>query len=64
MGALGAAPAPGDEDEAAVQTGDVHKMTSLTDAPWEAYALPLLGGFAMGSIAVRRRRASRVRPQC
>ena len=63
MGALGAAPAPEEEQEAAVQAGDVHKMSALGDASWEAYALPLLAGFAMGTVAVRRRRASRVRPQ-
>lgn len=62
MGALGAAPMPEDEVEVAAQTGDVHQMTAL-NASWEAYALPLLAGLAMGTVAVRRRRESRVRPQ-
>lgn len=63
MGAFGAAPAPEDETAAAAQTGDVHNMSSLNAAPWESSALPLLGGVAMAIMAVRRRRASRVRPQ-
>jgi hypothetical protein len=63
MGALGAAPMPEDEAEVAAQAGDVHRMTSLADVPWEAGVLPLLAGLAMGTAAARRRRASRVRPQ-
>jgi hypothetical protein len=38
-------------------------MSSLTEAPWEAYGLPMLSALGMGVMAARRRRASRVRPQ-
>ena len=63
MGALGAAPAPEEEAEVAAQGADVHQMSGLSDAPWEAYALPMLMALAMGQAVARRRRASRVRPQ-
>lgn len=63
MGALGAAPMPEDEEEAAVETGaetsTVHRMVGLYDGA----VLPYTAALALGWVVHRRRRASRVRPQ-
>ena len=59
MGALGAAPMQEDEEEAAVETGDVHRMVGLYDGA----VLPYTAALALGWVVYRRRRASRVRTQ-
>ena len=59
MGAPGSAPMPEEEGQAAVETGEVHRMVGLDGGA----VLPFTAAVVLGGVVTRRRRASRVRPQ-
>ena len=60
MGQPGAAMAPEDDVEVETAAGDTHVSVPIG---WDAWVLPSAFSVLAGAAVLRRRRASRVRPQ-